>query len=83
MKYSLVPTSREIDVLLALVEHGSEKIAAQHLGISRATIHGHLHNLYGRIGATGRTHAVALLWPLLHERYRLPGDAPLERRHAA
>lgn len=73
------PTERDIEVLLALIKHGSGKDAARALFITPGTVKNHMDHLYRVIGAKGRAHAAVLLWPLLHGRYRLPGD---ERRVA-
>jgi DNA-binding CsgD family transcriptional regulator len=53
------PTARELEVLRAVVEHGSVPSGAVALGVARATARNTLSNLYRRIGVTGRSQAVA------------------------
>jgi pimeloyl-ACP methyl ester carboxylesterase/DNA-binding CsgD family transcriptional regulator len=50
-------TSREADVLRAVVAGSSNKSIAGHLGVSVATVERHLTNLYRKLGATGRADA--------------------------
>jgi DNA-binding CsgD family transcriptional regulator len=53
------PTARELEILRAVVEHGSVLNGAQALGIARATARNTLTKLYKRMGVTGRSQAVA------------------------
>jgi DNA-binding CsgD family transcriptional regulator len=73
------PTARDVEVFLAVVELPSLEVAAETLGISRTTVVHHLEILYARIGAKTRAHAAWLLYPLLGDRYVLPGDRALRR----
>jgi DNA-binding CsgD family transcriptional regulator len=63
----LPPTNRQLEVLLLLIDH-SEQDAADSLGVSVYTIKGHIANLYARVGAYNRAHAVWLCYGLLKAR---------------
>lgn len=52
-------TPREIDVLRLVAGGETNSVVAQRLGISVHTVERHLANLYPKIGARGRTDAVA------------------------
>jgi len=51
-------TERELDVLRLAVHGLTNKAIAAELGLSDRTIQGHLANIYGKLGVTGRTEAV-------------------------
>ena len=51
-------TPRELQVLEFLAEGRSSKEIANFLAISEATVKGHLKNLYDKLGASDRAHAV-------------------------
>lgn len=53
-------TPRELRVLELLRSGLSNKQIARAIGISEQTVKYHLKNVYGKLGAVGRTHAVAL-----------------------
>ena len=53
-------TPRELQVLEFLAEGRSSKQIANSLAISEATVKGHLKNLYDKLGASDRAHAVAI-----------------------
>lgn len=53
-------TSREIDVLRLLAEGHCNKLIARNLGIGVGTVKSHLHNVMVKLGASARTHAVAV-----------------------
>jgi DNA-binding CsgD family transcriptional regulator len=53
------PTARELEILRAVVEHGTVLGGAQALGVARATARNTLSRLYRRIAVTGRSQAVA------------------------
>jgi len=55
-----VLTLRELQVLEFLAEGQSSKEIANFLAISEATVKGHLKNLYDKLGASDRAHAVAI-----------------------
>lgn len=55
-----VLTPRELQVLEFLAEGRSSKEIANFLAISEATVKGHLKNLYDKLGASDRAHAVAI-----------------------
>jgi DNA-binding NarL/FixJ family response regulator len=52
-------TSRELQVLRLLVEGASNKSIARHLGITPHTAKFHVASIVAKLGATGRTDAVA------------------------
>lgn len=57
------PTDRELEVLRAFVVGGSQKAAADELGISLHTVKNHQRNLFDRLGVQGHVQAmVALGW---------------------
>ena len=51
---------RELDVLRLLAEGRSNRLAARELGITEATVKGYLRELFEKLGASDRAHAVAL-----------------------
>lgn len=53
-------TSREVQILAELAEGQSNKVIAGALAISEDTVKQHLKNLYDKLGATDRAHAVAI-----------------------
>lgn len=53
-------TKREIEVLALLALGMKNKQIADILHVSRHTVHFHLSNVYLKIGANNRTHAVML-----------------------
>ena len=55
-----VLTPRELQMLEFLAEGRSSKEIANFLAITEATVKGHLKNLYDKLGASDRAHAVAL-----------------------
>ena len=59
------PTAMQLVCLIECVNVGSDKAAARRLGLSPRTVRNHLSELYLRIGAESRPHAVALLWPVI------------------
>lgn len=65
------PTRRDLEALLAVVEHSTVEAAAHALGIGRDGLKARLSVLYERIGAENRPHAAWLLWPALGDRYRV------------
>jgi DNA-binding NarL/FixJ family response regulator len=60
-------TDREVVVVAAVLETGSEKAAAHRLGLSHSTVKHHLANARSRVGATTTAQLVWILGP------RLPG----------
>lgn len=58
-------TSRERDVLHLLVSGDSNKEIARRLRLSERTVNGHLTSIYRKLGARGRTDAVALAFRTL------------------
>lgn len=51
---------RELDVLRLLAEGRSNRQMARDLGITEATVKGYLRELFEKLGASDRAHAVAL-----------------------
>ncbi len=52
-------TRREREVLRLLATGANTKVAAQHLGVSPATIRNHVQNMLGKLGVHSRLQAVA------------------------
>lgn len=59
------PTLAQLEILIAVVEHGSNKGVAHALGVSEQTIKNHMNQILWRIQAKSRTHAVIIMWPVL------------------
>jgi len=55
-------TPRERAMLTFLVEGRSNKVIARQLGIAEATVKAQMARLFGKIGASNRTHAAVLAW---------------------
>ncbi len=53
-------TSREIDVLKLISKGNSNKLIGEHLLISEQTVKGHVKNIFLKLGANDRAHAVAI-----------------------
>src|SRR5215468_6881346 len=53
-------TPREIDVLRLIAAGNSNKLIADQLSISEATIKGHVSNILSKLGANDRAHAVTI-----------------------
>ena len=53
-------TGRELETLRAVAGGSSNKIIAEHLGISEHTVKGHLKSILSKLGASDRTHAVMI-----------------------
>ena len=64
-------TDREVRVVAAVLEAGSEKAAARRLGLSHSTVKHHLANARARVGAETTAQLVWILGPRLPE----PDDA--------
>jgi DNA-binding CsgD family transcriptional regulator len=75
-----MPSRGEMRVFVAVIEQAHTDRAAAVLGMSAMTVANVLARLYERIGALNRAHAAALLFPLIKDRVRLPGE---ERRRRA
>ena len=60
-------TDREVVVVAAVLEAGSEKAAAHRLGLSRSTVKHHLANARSRVGAETTAQLVWILAPRLPE----------------
>jgi NarL family two-component system response regulator LiaR len=52
-------TDREMDVLRAAAHGHANKVIAAQLGISVQTVQVHLHNVFGKLGVSSRSEAVA------------------------
>lgn len=63
--HSANPTAMQLACLIESVNRTTDRAAAEALGISIQTIKNHMSELYARIGAQSRAHAVALLWPVI------------------
>jgi DNA-binding NarL/FixJ family response regulator len=53
-------TQREIDVLLLIAAGNSNKIIADRLSLSEATVKGHVSNILSKLSANDRAHAVTI-----------------------
>ena len=53
-------TQREIDVLRLIAAGNSNKLIADQLSLSEATVKGHVTNIISKLGANDRTHAVTI-----------------------
>ncbi len=60
-------TDREIAVVAAVLDAGSEKAAAHRLGLSHSTVKHHLANARSKVGATTTAQLVWILAPRLPE----------------
>jgi DNA-binding NarL/FixJ family response regulator len=60
-------TDREVVVLAAVLDAGSEKAAAHRLGLSHSTVKHHLANARCKVGATTTAQLVWILAPRLPE----------------
>jgi DNA-binding NarL/FixJ family response regulator len=60
-------TAREIVVVAAVLEAGSEKAAAHRLGLSHSTVKHHLANARSKVGAETTAQLVWILAPRLPE----------------
>jgi DNA-binding NarL/FixJ family response regulator len=60
-------TDREVVVGAAVLDAGSEKAAAHHLGLSHSTVKHHLANARSRVGAATTAQLVWILAPRLPE----------------
>ena len=58
-------TDRELAVVAAVPDAGSEKAAAHRLGLSHSTVKHHLSNARSRVGATTTAQLVWILAPRL------------------
>ncbi|MBB6143660.1 DNA-binding NarL/FixJ family response regulator [Silvibacterium bohemicum] len=55
-----VLSDREIDVLRSVAAGNSNKLIAEKLAISEATVKGHMKSILSKLGANDRTHAVTI-----------------------
>ncbi len=53
-------TAREIEVLRAIAAGNSNKLIGQKLSITEETVKGHIKNIFSKLGASDRTHAVTI-----------------------
>jgi len=53
-------SQREIDVLRLIAAGNSNKLIADHLTLSEATVKGHVTNILSKLGANDRAHAVTI-----------------------
>jgi DNA-binding NarL/FixJ family response regulator len=60
-------TDREVGVVVAVLEAGSEKAAAHRLGLSHSTVKHHLANARSKVGAATTAQLVWILAPRLPE----------------
>ena len=60
-------TDREVGVVAAVLEAGSEKAAAYRLGLSHSTVKHHLANARSKVGASTTAQLVWILAPRLPE----------------
>ncbi len=64
---SEIATDRELAVVAAVLEAGSEKAAAHRLGLSHSTVKHHLANARSKVGAETTAQLVWILGPRLPE----------------
>ena len=64
-------TDREVRVVAAILEAGSEKAAAHRLGLSHSTVKHHLANARSKVGVGTTAQLVWILAPRLPEAERL------------
>jgi DNA-binding NarL/FixJ family response regulator len=55
-----VLTEREVEVLKSVAMGNSNKIIANGLNVSEATVKGHMKNILSKLDANDRTHAVII-----------------------
>ena len=60
-------TDREVVVVAAVLDAGSEKVAAHRLGLSHSTVKHHLANARSKVGAETTAQLVWILAPRLPE----------------
>jgi DNA-binding NarL/FixJ family response regulator len=53
-------TDRELDVLRSVAAGNSNKLVAEELAVSEATVKGHMKSILSKLGANDRTHAVTI-----------------------
>lgn len=53
-------TEREVEVLRSVAMGNSNKLIADHLHLSEATVKGHMKSILSKLGASDRTHAVMI-----------------------
>lgn len=70
------PTLSQIEVLIAVVEHGSNKAVAHALGLSQQTIKNYMAHILWRLQAKSRTHAVLIMWPVLVDAFPMFPEPP-------
>ena len=58
-------TTRQLSVLQMLATGATNKVIAQHLGISPATVKNHLDAIFEKMGVTNRVQAVVMAQALL------------------
>ena len=68
-------TDREVGVVAAVLEAGSEKAAAHRLGLSHSTVKHHLANARSRVGAETTAQLVWILAPRLPQPDATPAPA--------
>jgi DNA-binding NarL/FixJ family response regulator len=66
-------TDREVLVVAAVLDAGSEKAAAYRLGLSHSTVKHHLANARSKVGATTTAQLVWILAPRLPEPESMAG----------
>lgn len=64
------PTARQLEVLAALITHGSQAKAAQSLSISQHTVNGHIRNLT----STLNTHLLGATVYVIQQKWLLFDD---------
>src|SRR5436190_17317987 len=69
-------TDREVDVVAAVLETGSEKAAAHRLGLSHSTVKHHLANARSKVGAETTAQLVWVLAERLPDPDGLGVDLP-------
>ena len=72
-------TARELEVLIAMSTGASNKRISMELGITNGTVKSHVRAIFNKVGACGRTEAVALAAQRGLTEMRSGGPVPLRR----
>jgi len=71
---TLNPTLWQLELLITVVRTGSNRAAAEALGVPLQNVKNNLTRMYRRIGASNRDHAVYLVWPIIKDTALLPWE---------
>ncbi|HEX8207871.1 MAG TPA: helix-turn-helix transcriptional regulator [Solirubrobacteraceae bacterium] len=73
-------TAREAQVMELVARGGSNRDAAEHLGVSGRTVEKHLERAFRKLGATSRSAAAARAWELARTHAPKPREGPPAKR---